>query len=470
MSSPIAALVEDDPEQVPETTDSLTTAGFEVIHYWDASEAKRGLSDLQGQIDFLVLDRNLPNAIGDQPSNQIGDDLLEDLLAEYPDVPVAVLTGYSDEDYAQFATRHRGSITLRSGSISVDRVAPFRKSQTLEFERYAVRLHDQLMRLRDINVLPDSLRSDLNDAKKLLLRRVAFEFAGTSVRAEPLEGGVSDADVWHCAIDGPDGLVADYVVKKVKKIPSTGGFQSLLPGSLAAAVVHTVNGLCRGQCATVIQTAGRNAQPLSSLIADHSSTQDVIERLLSGLDSMAHNNTTVDKNLSDVTSYFAEWNLIEEILSTHGIRAPRPTISVRTTLKHQHGDLHPGNILVVGSDPVIIDFDSQLYGSRIIDAVSLLLGGLFHKASRLRVGSWPEPANFSVFDRTIFLQDCPFPEYFSACLDWLVASVTSERELWAVLLSFAVRQLNFPDVMESDRLQACAVELARTMAENLRAS
>lgn len=466
----IAVLVEDDAEQVPQATSLFESAGFTVQHFFDSSSATRGLEQLNGAADLIILDRRLPVTLGEEPTDDVGDLLLTTVTSRYPDTPVIVFTGFSDYEHLQSSTQQRGSLTLRNGAISVDRVSTFRKGQAPEAKACAQRLHGLLRQLDDVEILPDTGLGELAPADRRLLKRVAFEYLGASISVAALDGGATSADVWRCTIDGEGGALAQIVVKKTKGPTPVYGFQALLPAHLAAATTNVVAGLCWGLQASIIQAAGRNALSLGLLVVrDPSSAARATLALTTVLDEMPAG-SIAHRPLSDVAGVFATWDQIEAAATSHGIPLPPSTLNVTTRLAPQHGDFHTGNVLVVGDEPIIIDFDSQGDGSRLTDPVALFFGGSFHKSSPLRESAWPTSASFDSLDTDMWLEDCPQSEFFRVCVEWIERRTEGPRELAAVLLGFAARQLGYDDVCDDARLRDASIALARTAAKHLTSS
>jgi CheY-like chemotaxis protein len=463
MSNFFAILVEDEPTAAAEAREALEAAGFSVKEYSDASSALSGATTDGTPTDLLVLDRRLPLRHGELASDEVGDDLLEAMLQRYPDLVVIVFSGHTGFSHAQFATAKRGSLSLRQNDIQLDRVSIFEKSQTLEFDKHVRELYLCLSQIEDIQLELDPERSanNIDHITKRILRRVGYEYSGTSVQARPLTGGLTGSPVWLCNVHGMNGPIARVVIKRQNNKPRQGGFQSLLPAHLTAGTVSIVHGFCGGFYASVQQVAGAEPVPLLDLITSApDSAAQIFRSLCDGLSTIKSGHV-VTRPISEIGAAFEEWESVRARAARYGLEVPPGSRIASTVVAPQHGDLHPGNVLSVGDTPVVIDFDSQSDGSELVDAITLLLGPVFHRDSPLRDCDWPSVEQCSDLLGSNFLDGCPSENYFRAAIDWLLERKKSERELYSLLLAYSVRQLKYDDVSTDEKVRGRAVALAR---------
>ena len=451
-----AVLVEDEVTAGERTLDALNKAGFDVLWHKDA-ESALAEDEHSRLIDLIVVDRKLPQIEGEEASNQIGDELLTLLLERHTDVPIVIFSGYTGIEHMQFATGNRGAILLRNGTVNIDRARVFEKGQSLEFDSHVAAVRDLLESLEDIEVLYDKTPSDLD---RRILRRVAFEYGGSSVNARALGGGFSGAAVWLCEVWRDDSLHARVVVKRQRRRLEPGGFQSLCEAKLVAGTTATLSGFCSGFFCGLQQIAANSPASLMELIVSspHEAATS-LTKLRSSLDTIGQGSTG-QATISDIGAPYAAWTQVERTGDFLGRRVPAGSRLASSRRAAQHGDLHPGNVLVSEGQPVLIDFDNQTFGSPLLDPISLLLGPLFHEDSELRLGEWPSVGQLVDFLGEDFLAGCPAPDYFAAAADWIRSRTTSERELSAVVLAYASRQLKYDDVVSSPVTRARAIALA----------
>lgn len=463
-----ALLVEDDPEQAKFSEDLLKGAGFETVHVWSASEALKTVEGAENRFELIVLDRRLPAEFGESASDLIGDQLLDDLLTRIPDSAFVVFTGHTDVHHTQFTMMNRGSISCGPSGEAIDRVVNFEKSQSVEFESHIRSIASSLSRFDDIELKINEVEQ-VSAASRRLLRRVAAHFGGESIAVRPLAGGLTNSPVWHCQITGNKVLLADVVVKQSECATPSGGFQARLPAYAVAAPVAEVTGLCRGLRATVLQTAGTDPVSLLGLMgsdpeAASKAAQSVIDLISSGI----HQPQEMQR-LTEICRAFEKWDSISERLSAHGITVPPGTRFAGTSLTACHGDLHPGNVLLVQGVPVFIDFDSQIRCSRLVDLIALSLGGIFHKDSPIK-HEIDSAVDLSKFGTPEFSTNGKLGAYFRILNQAIIANRVSDREFWTLTLAYAARQLKYSDILDDSQQKKRALTLARVMAMHLDAS
>lgn len=464
-----AVLVEDDLEQIYFTKSILIEHGFSVVSYAYADEAIDGLASINRPIDLVVLDRKLPQSELDEPRDEVGDDLLRTFLTALPDTVFIVFTGYTNIFHQQFATRRRGTIGL--GRASFDRVCAYEKSQAPEFDEYVELISQTINRIGDLELigLVEEEGKDLTTSRRLL-RLVAEHYGGDSISVKELTGGKTALPVWSCRIkDSSGNEVASVVVKQTdgSKVAPASGLHTLLPAGVVAAPVAQVSGLCDGKRAQVMQIAGLEPVSLLELLDEK---QDLAAKKLSVISEAIQavpGGGSCTKTLEELVQPLLPWAKLTELSSIHEIPLPRGEKKASARIRAQHGDLHPGNILLVDNAPVLIDFDNEVFGSRLIDPITVLLSPLFHSDSPVRDSDWPTPEQCAAVDTEVFLEGSPCLQWMTEAQRWVNEVLTSENERWALILAYSVRQLKYDDVLENPRIRSRAVMLARKAAQAL---
>lgn len=467
-----AVMVEDDPDQIYFNLEILRERGFEVTVFEDYDTALKNVDSVDRPVDLVVLDRRLPRSNTDEPADATGDELLDLLLEKLPDSPFVIFTGHTDFPHAQF-TKGRGVVQLGGYGDHVDRVYPFEKGQAPEFADYIDGLLVHLNKISDVDVagVPGSdVTARLN---RRILKRVARHYGGASVEAVPLIGGLTEDPVWWCKVKDKEGrLICSVVVKSSSKPisgASAGGLHTILPAPFVAAPVAVVSGVCNGKTAQVMQLAGENPVSLLELLM---TGEDIASAALSSVAEVmiaSLHGAQVTRTLEELIDPLISYESACQLLAEEGILCPRASVGATTAVVPQHGDLHPGNILLVSSSPVVIDFDSETIGSRVLDPITSLLSPVFHRASPLRDGVWPTLDQCAHLWTAQFLDGCPIPQWVQVCLDWIDRASMSEREKWAMVFGFAARQLKYDDVTSNPTTKGRAVALARAASEALAA-
>lgn len=455
-----ALLVEDDLETQVKISNMLESMGYTVVSFGDAGSA-RGYQDHDQVVDLVVLDRNIPYSAGGVDSSKVGDELLDFMWGKYADSAFIVFTGNADLESVYHALRERGTFTLGEG-IEIERVQHFTKLETRKFRDAAMRLAQHFESLSSVEVIAAAP----SHAESRALRRVARHFQGESVTAEKLEGGSTTDQVWKCRVAVGMTPVADVVVKIGKQTPAIGSFQALLPAStLIARSIVTLSGLMAGRIATIYSSAGEVTGSLHDEIEQrpHRAAKFVRD-VARGLEVIVEPRSQVVRLESLVVPYIP-WEKLEERVSSLGLTPPSPSLPVTSRIYAQHGDLHPGNVLICGKQAILIDLDSQVMGSGLIDPIALFWGAFFNKNSKIQGNAWPSealclsfPATTDSASLSASLQSCDYSEWVLAAWEWLGSRTASPREYWALTLAFAARQLKYLDV------QNCPVQKRRAEA------
>ncbi len=124
----------------------------------------------------------------------------------------------------------------------------------------------------------------------------------------------------------------------------------------------------------------------------------------------------------------------------------------------QHGDMHGENVLVNDAcEPMLIDYGDVRRTSGCLDPLTLELSTVFHPAARTVRGAWPTETQASSWeDLDTYVESCPFEGYIRECRKWTMDVAASREEIAAVLLSYCLRQLRYPE---------CPKPLARTLID-----
>src|SRR4051794_21013862 len=87
-------IVEDDPTVVTLLREALHD---EPIEWTVASTGSRAMQELEGaEFDLIVCDLRLPEDVGDDPIDDVGIRVLEQVGASMPGISAIVLSGYAD--------------------------------------------------------------------------------------------------------------------------------------------------------------------------------------------------------------------------------------------------------------------------------------------------------------------------------------------------------------------------------------
>ncbi|GAA1503979.1 CheY-like chemotaxis protein [Agromyces terreus] len=468
MPNPIAVLVEDDPEQFEVTAGILTGGGFEVRGHQSMQAAAEALEANTDVVDLFVLDRRLPMLPAEVATDEVGDELLRRVRSEYPDARLIVFTGYASIRQMQQAMGG-GGLLPANGSPAIDRVSVLEKSQTLEFRKQVVEYRELLQQLENIEIR-SSMLHEMQPREKRILRRVAFEYRAISIEPTDLGGGLTGVAVWRCELTRLEGSVGTVVVKQSKKTIEPGGLPELLRRASVTTTVGTISGLMDGTLLTVLQVAAAKPVSLMSLLqSDPDLAAASVKDLLVELAGVGERDTTV--TIASICGPLISWEDVASRAREFGIDVPSGDLVATTRIGMRHGDLHPGNILLDDGKPVLIDFDSSEFGSGLIDPITLALSTLVHPASPIRGERWPGREEIRAeFGRPDFAGTHSHNAWFATAFGWAELRRASEREYWALVLAYCIRQLGFDDVVSEDAVRERVIEIARLAAINLQSS
>ncbi len=348
----------------------------------------------------------------------------------------------------------------------IDRVKHFEKAQSIEFEQHVDDLVAGLGRIDDIEIR-GAVPSDASSRR--LIRKIALKYRGTAVTVQPLGGGLTGAPVWFCSVFERGGSAAARVVAKQASSATaeSGSFVNILPAGIVAAPMGRVGGLCNGTWAALTKVAGDTPTPLLDLAAqDRRIAAVCLESIARSLDPLTEDNPS-SLTIEEIAAPLIDWAKLTELLNEFSLKPPPKSRLAGTVVSEQHGDFHPANVLVADGRPLIIDLDSQVKGSRVLDPLCMLMGTFFHPDSLI--------ADHELSVDRLVLEAMEKPEalaevsdeWLSVCCAWVQTRVTSARELWMLVLAFSVRQLKYDDVKSDNIKLERALLYAKSALERL---
>jgi hypothetical protein len=251
------------------------------------------------------------------------------------------------------------------------------------------------------------------------------------------------------------------IVKDVKKPDQLRGIAGLLPPSMAMSTIATLSGLMDGRYANVMQAAGSGSQTLMSLVeAEPHHALELLVPVAEALRAIPSSATT--ENLEEVVSAFITYEDLVLALEPLELAPPSRTMQVSLARGWRHGDLHPGNILIVSDRAALIDFDSECVAGACIDLVALLVSTLVHPDSPIRGQGWPDEDQVATdFGTPNFGRDHPCIAWFAGLHQIREQLGAGQREFWATVLAYAARQLNYGDVLEDPETHRRVIALVR---------
>jgi CheY-like chemotaxis protein len=459
-------LVEDDPEQAAVSREVLESEGFAVRAFEALAPVLEYLQHPPALIDLFVLDRRLPVRPSDNVSDELGDELLAQVSVDYPDACIIVFTGFASIEHVQEAVSGSGLLPALEG-VPIDRISVLQKHQSLDFRNRVRQMRRLLQSHEDIELIAESGPA-MSDLHKRMLRRLAHNYGAASVVVQPLGGGLTGAAVWRCELRGPLGPITTVVAKEGKrgKVAEV-WLTELMPKALVATGIATITGLMAGTPLHVFQVAGDHAVPLMSLLGtDPVQAVEAARPIWQALGAIASTSTV--RRIDEICAPLIAWATLEEVLEAYHVAVPFGSLTASTLIGVRHGDLHPGNVLCVDGEAVLIDFDSCAYAAGGLDPVTMLVSTLVHPDSPIRGAGWPDAAHIEAFfDTADFGVGHPCEAWFRGVRDWMSDCCAGDRERWALVLAYSGRQLQFGDVLDTPEVVERVVALMKWAASRL---
>lgn len=469
MNDPLAVLIEDDPQQAEVSAGVLSSAGFSVRSYSSIAPALTYMQQAEEMVDLFVLDRRLPVNVGEPATDELGDELLKEVRARFPDARLIVFTGFATIAHVQESLRGGGQLPVQT-SNPIDRITVLQKDQSLEFKQQVEEFRALIQDLDNIEVRIAAGGQTVGERDRRVLRRVAFEYRAASITATVLAGGLTGAGVWKCDLRRIQGSIATVVAKRVKKASPPGGLPELLPRASATPTIATLSGLMGGDYVNVLHMAGTAPVALMEVVgSDPVRAVDQAKPILAALSSVPDGQQML--SVSVICRPLIGWDELFEVLGDRGVVIPAGTLVATVNVGMRHGDLHPANILLDDGHAVLIDFDSSEFAAGALDPVTLLISTLVHPDSPLRGSAWPSAQEIDrAFGSRDFGRGHSHEAWFDGVGAWAEERRASEREFWALVMAYAGRQLRYSDVTNDASVTERLLALARKAAACLAAT
>lgn len=428
-----------------------------------ASNRESAIALLQdGWYDIAFCDLRIPPSDADNiPDVVHGEAVIQEIRERHMGMPIIVLSGYLTIDHReefQIAGHQRDCFGEGSNHPMI-RV--YDKVHLIHAIEAIVSDGLKLNRLESIEVIPyDEKPLSLKDFERRVLRLFCCKVGGSLLRASRVTGGLSSSNVFKITAEAIDGSVKANAYAKV-------GRWSSLRDELKRYNMHVSPILLPGDFATLYQWVDAGAGPYGGIFYQHAHIETInmydtihdhpndVQKVIEELQRIEGHWTVAGAN-SEMTIADLESECIGE--AAIDIRAVtselcRPDFSdgsfaCRKSI--QHFDLHGMNILVHRSShppkPILIDFGRVSIGPACFDPISLELSLLFHPdANRLR-GDWPSLDQIRRWpELSVYVSGCPIKEFVEHCRKWTIAAKRGNREAFACVYAFALRQLMFRD-------------------------
>ncbi len=465
--------IEDDPDFWKALSIALEDSN--ILELVLAEDATAGLKAIRSrEWDLVICDLKLPVEVGTPADITHGETVYSTSASECPGTPIRVLTGFGSFENAAKVT----AIARQDDPFGENRdrqmIHPFAKHQLLELAVEVKGMAVALASLQQIEFADGMSAIDLDDAEARVIRVFAQRHAGRVVRIKEMRGGLSKSRTLRVVVEDMNGARASSVIAKLgaiaRVVDERRRYNQYIAPNLDATTFAPMAGFVTAgprNLGGLFYSVAESAESLFDILGqDPDRAVAVVERLQADLQpwrvGVPAAPTTVreirqvqisDGELLDVTRYLdgIPWEAAE-------------ATAVQARVCTTHGDLHGGNVLVLDRDrPILIDYGRTGRTSVAIDPVMLEFSLLLHPEGRLVVDPWPSTAQAAHWtDVEGYLQDCPVGPFVRACRSWAFAAAAGDREIYACVYAYGVRQLMF-DRTDKD----LAVAIVRRAIERL---
>lgn len=452
-------LIEDEAEMVELLEDELGRGmGAEVLVAASRSSAV-GAITRDAHFDVAVCDLRIPANDGELDTSVAhGEAVVAHLTDTLPGTPLIVFSAYGDVDVmANLMKRVASGDPFGSGE---DRrlIAFYKKDSLPEFIAELDSMRQELALLSGIEISTGMARVALSDQERRALHLCGRQVGGTVVHVAPLTGGLSGIRTVRLRIDNDRGAP---VLEGVAKLGPLNALEderqrceNFVMGRLAATTFAPVARFIRSGAgahgALVYSLAGGFESSLFEAIASQPhSIGDLVERLRQNLSPWRQDAPAETVGVVDIRQALVSDDELLEIAEEIGHlpvgEVDGQQLQVRAC--PQHGDLHGGNVLVASQgSPVLIDYGRTGLATASLDPVALEFSLLFHPDAQGVRGDWPHDGQAARWDDLdIYLQGCPAEDFVRGCRRWAFEVAGGDREVWANVFAFAIRQLKYPD-------------------------
>jgi CheY-like chemotaxis protein len=460
-------VVEDSEPTIAAIQSELELRGDIVTVARDRESARHQL--LERVYDVLVLDLRIPPAARQEADERHGEAVVLQALADCPGTPTMCFSAHRTGTFTDEILKHQRQLDFFGTGITQPQVEPVDKTQFSRLFTSLEKIRQSVSEVDSIELIPLSFPDEMSSDDKRLIRLCTRRASGVRVRVAVLVGGLSGARVYRLAVEAGDGAtVASLVLKtaSVNRIENEIWKKDLLsgalePGSMPESLTPVRAG-CGRNGALVYQLAA-SWKPLFDLIPSAVQLRPIVERVKQMTEPGRAHAAQHVWNVHDVRALLVDDDRVvwpPELADIDRDEVEGKRISVRNAV--QHGDLHPGNVMVNDQGRALLIDPRTVIAPSSLDPVTLELGLILHPDGHRLSEVWPGDSarDWSQLDQ--YLLNCPFPEFIEACRTWSHEAMGSVAEMTAVVFAYALRQVGFDNAR-----RLLAVSLLRSASLSL---
>jgi len=413
--------------------------------------------------DLVVCDLRIPSENGGVPHTDHGLAVFDDVRARWPGVPVRILSGHGDIDMVDERLRLAGGMAGHIKKDNVDQLISYTKELAAEQTALAA---------IELDWVGPELLLEKHD-RRLIQKYACAREAGV-VRVRELTEGKSGAITLALTlIEGP-ASASQAVVKlndRAEILDEHSRYTAHIADRIAIGAYTPVS-----ECITSYAGAraglfyrladGFEANLFDLVREDPEKAAAVVEKIAAATKAWRQVAEPKQITVACVRRMLVRdevrLGLLEEApWSTDELEA----LEIRANVCRQHGDLHGENVLV-NSDlqPMLIDYGRSGSATASLDAITLEMSAVLHPAADLGLNEWLDNGRAEQWpDLDTYVVDCPIEPFIRACRAWAEQVAVAKREVVATGYAYALRQLRYPDDVDTQLAATLSLGAARAL-------
>ena len=442
------------------------TSAFDDIDFLIATTRDEAFSLIESDcFDVAVCDLKVPPSDGAPSDVEHGLAVLTNIRGRSPGTPIIAFTAYKTKEVLELLFRAQRQEDFLGTGHESPLLRAIDKDQLPELLSELRDFRAEVARLEDIDVVPGPGQTTPDWTTCRVVHVYARQRECVLSRVSPLTGGHSGVPVIRVEMEKADGSSGGSAVSAHCLHCSGRGGADSLPTTCVRRLAswllrrdHRRRESWRGRHGGVFYQVAEDAQPLWQLpthndaraAAAVNELRAVHDRWTQGAPAATVELREIRRGLVDDERWFeAACRCGLTRIEVHALENVRVHIRRSTA----HADLHGGNVLV-GTNTVLIDFESVRPAPTPLDAVSLELSMLFHPEAPLWPGDWPTLSQLEQWaDIEAYVAACPFPLFVRSCRAWATATARATRDILACAYAYIASQARFSTSRE-DRLVA----------------
>ena len=453
-------LVEDNQEVLVETKNAIEkiVGSHSVI---TASSKESACAAIEKEFfDLIVLDLSLPVTNESLDADVAhGQAVFNFCLSHAPGTPVCFLTGSSTHRFVnQLLNAHANRQDFwGQGEFNTSPMV-FQKINLDEFLEHLQQCAAKLKNLADIELRSVRPGDTLAVDEQRLLKMFTIKLSGASCKWQDLKGGLSGVRVLSVEVlnlqDSSLFKAVARIGRRAKIALESKNFDLMVPalniGTFPSKLLFQEYG-AKSSAAIYYRLASDHTSNLSELLLINPelslTTYNKLKEIFSVWgEGCLRTRKTIEELRRCLVSDAKLENLKKEYDLSWLQGIEELTVSVKWG--RTHGDMHGGNVLIANDyAPLIIDFGDLAERATSLDPCAILLSPFFHLDTADRaLEILPKEDLIRSIERLNCEADSPFALFFNQISGWIAEECShSNRSIYASLLVFVIKQLNYPD-------------------------